>query len=133
MPFNLLGYTIEGDKVYFSVDCKSETPLSFKVYSANGNSSKDNIVSALWETTYLDPITVSDVYSAYALEIQSNSNVGGTQFKNIRVFRADRGGLDETHLVNVNGTLLEGYLYGDADADGRVDLADLVRMKKRWQ
>ena len=130
VPFNLLGYTLKGDKVYFAIDHKNSNALRFKAYSANGDAVKGSVISKQWGTTYLDPITVSDIKASYAFEIQSYQNMGGAQFKNVRVLRTDRGGLEGAPLVNVDGRLLPENLYGDANNDGRVDLIDIVRMKK---
>ena len=130
VPFNLSGYTLKGDKIYFTIDHKNETPLRFRVCSANGDVTKENVTSRQWNTTYLNPITVNNAKASYAFEVQSYQNIGGSQFKNVKILRTDRGGLEGAPLVNVDGRLLSNSLYGDANNDGRVDLKDLVRMKK---
>lgn len=54
----------------------------------------------------------------------------GGEVSNLRILRADRGGLENAPKVTLNGILLEDQVYGDANYDNKFDIADLVRTKK---
>lgn len=85
-----------------------------------------------WKTAYSAGITTDGKDIAFFMYLQRYYNEGGTQLKNIRLVRDDRGGLANTPKVNIDGTLdtAAGQLYGDANNDGAVNILDLVRIKK---
>lgn len=68
----------------------------------------------------------------FAIESYANGSQNGkvTVIDNVCILAKDGGGLENAPLINVDGTLVEGDLYGDANYDGKVNLLDLVRIKK---
>ncbi len=99
---------------------------------ANYGVQKGNKSTEEWMTAYSAGINTDGEDVVFFMYMQRYFNEGGTQIKNYRLLRADRGGLADAPKVNLDGTLdtAAGQLYGDANNDGAVDLIDLVRMKK---
>ena len=130
-PFTLKDVTAKNETIYFAMDFIANKNQRFKVYTANGTVTKDNITASDWITVYTDAITVSDNTATYAIEIQSYKNDATAQYKNFRVVKDDKGGLENAPKVTLEGAIDNANdLYGDANYDGKVDLVDLVRMKK---
>lgn len=129
-PFTLADVTKEGDVIYFAMDVKANMSQRIKVYSDNGSAVKDNVTSSDWTTVYTSGITVTDVNATYAVEVQSYRNNAEASYKNFQILKADKGGLENAPKVTLDGKLTANDVYGDANYDGKVDLVDLVRMKK---
>ena len=154
--FTLKNSGIKKDDVLYAAIDVSNTPSSMTVNlhshyyngekwvpnTKNGDAS-GSISAERWATIYSGGMTVEDVNTLFYVDIQKGYEDGQGSFKNVRMLRKDRGKLKETVVeddmteikdvlvrVNVDGSLLDTQVYGDANYDGKIDLLDLVRMKK---
>ena len=123
------------EKIYLNFDANTTGTATVWLNSTSGSVSKAANNKGVWENHTTAALTVGSLDDIYVIKFQANDNVGGTMLGNFNLLRDDRGGLvDENGAVikkvELDGTLLDGDLYGDANADGKVDLIDLVRMKK---
>ncbi len=124
-----------GDVIYLSADISS--PVQFTMNIMGDDITSGGAIYAQSEDMknfVSNACTVSDISKPLYIRAQfggAYDNTSTALIDNLKFLRADRGGLTvNTPKVNLDGTLLDGQLYGDANNDGTVDLRDLVRAKK---
>lgn len=118
-----------GERIYLNFDANTTGGANVWLNSNSGSVSKAANNKGNWENHTTPALTVKSLDDLYVIKFQANDNVGGTMIGNFKLLRDDHGGLADK-IVEIDGTLLDGDLYGDANADGKVDLVDLVRTKK---
>ena len=124
-----------GKKIVAKYDVQTDVALAVTLYATNGTDEitlrSDNFSSGQTEvtTTQTASMQLSEGYNAVAVSFrQYGVNVGDvTKIGNFRLYYVDEGGMEL--LNNIDGSPAE-YSYGDANADGKVDLVDLVRIKR---
>lgn len=81
-----------------------------------------------------DEITVKQG-SKYELEIGNNNDVTKNgkctiTIDDVAILVKDGGGLENAPMIKIDGSLYADQFYGDANFDSKVDILDLVRLKK---
>ena len=132
-PFALKNSVNVGDKIYLAFDMQAHIANKVHFNSSAGDSVHLNNIASWNEfaSFYTEAITIteSNINATFAFNAETLANTGLTMYKNFCILKADKGGLDGAK-VTLDGELDENDLYGDANCDGKVDLIDLVRMKK---
>ncbi len=85
-----------------------------------------NDTTAIWRVQKTNVCVPADGAAKLKIQIKLSSNGIPISFKNIRLYMLDGG---NGYPVSLDGTPV-AYSYGDANADGRIDVRDLVKMKK---
>ena len=145
--FKINQYIKADDTLYSAVDVKntpenSEFSVSLNAYDMSNDitiKSADNFAqnsSSTWQSIYSSGTHISTARDGkiadmtFYFTITKSYGGAGGEVSNLRILRADRGGLENAPKVTLNGILLEDQVYGDANYDNKFDIADLVRTKK---
>lgn len=129
---NLPGFVKDQEyKLYMKLGIQSPSENSYAelLSDQEGNYVNIQIKADEYVEKTTKPLILSTNASKIRVELRNKSKDTTATYGDIDVYFADKGGIADTY-VNFDGSPKSFGGYGDANADGKVDITDLVRMKK---
>ena len=128
---NLPGFVKDQEyKLYMKLGIQSPSEKSYaELLPDQGNGVNIQIKADEYVEKTTEPLILSTNASKIRVGLRNKCTDTTATYGDIDVYFADKGGIADTY-VNFDGSPKSFGGYGDANADGKVDITDLVRMKK---
>ena len=129
---NLPGFVKDQEyKLYMKLGIQSPSENSYAelLSDQEGNYVNIQIKADEYVVKTTEPLILSTNASKIRVRLRNKCTDTTATYGDIDVYFADKGGIADTY-VNFDGSPKSFGGYGDANADGKVDITDLVRMKK---
>ena len=126
---NLPGF-VKGQeyKLYMKLGIQSPSENSYaEVLPDSGSGVNIQIKATEYSVKTTAPLTLNTAASKIKVRLRNRCTDATATYGDIDVYFADKGGIANTY-VNFDGSPKSSGGYGDANADGKVDITDLVKI-----